>query len=173
MSGGPGQPDLSGAGEYTVEVRRPVHRAHPLQRFRERWSAQRAARRRTRRVQRDDGDDSTRWWEGIDLPADDAGVVLIVVAGIAAIVLLVIAAPFLWILVLFLVDLVVWLLLVGVSLAAWLIVRRPWTVVVVDRSGAEVASNPVRGRRAARQRADTARSRLAAGLSPSVALLDS
>lgn len=148
-----------------VEVRRPFHRPHPIDRLRGRW------RRRRERAGRDgEDDDRSNWWDGLDFPIPDvdsvAALLIAVVVIVVAIVALVFVGPYVWILVLFVVDIVVWLGLLAIGGLAWLVFRRPWEVAVVDGDGTTLATTAVDGRRRAHDHATVVQRRLDAGSSP-------
>lgn len=159
----------SGAGDLSVEVRRPLQRPAPHRRLRQRA----AARRRRRKERREQGD--SNWWDVPDLSLGDdpvSAVIAFVVIAIALVLFFVFVGPWLWLVILFLVELLIWLVLGLVGLAAWLVFRRPWHVAVVDTStGATVATHAVDGRRRARDHATVVEQRLANGIRPDLAVV--
>jgi hypothetical protein len=117
-----------------VEVRRPLYRPNPIQRFRHRWRARRAKRSRSD----DDGD--SPWWDLASAPLEVSGAIgLAVAAVVLLIVVLVVVGPGVWLLVLLLIEASIWLLFGGASVVAWLVLGRPWQVTVVDESSTPVA----------------------------------
>lgn len=158
-------------GAFTVEVRRPLHRANPSRRFRQRWRDRNGQRRAARARRKTDGE-KTRWWEFLDLPLGDgiAGVFLAIVAVIVLVLFVVFVGPILWIVVLFVVELLVWFVVAVAGWAAWLLLGRPWQVVITDHSDNTLASTPVRGRRRAREHAWVVQKRLVDGASPTAAI---
>lgn len=145
-----------------------MQRAAPHRRF--------LARARARRTRRSGGtsDGSGHWWDLGNLPSGDdpiSAVIGIVVAIVLVVLFVVFVGPWLWLLVLFLVELVVWLALGLAGLTAWLVFRRPWSVVVLDESGATVAAHSVHGRRRARDHATLVEQRLAGGFDPATAVV--
>ncbi len=158
-------------GEFTVEVRRPLYRPSPTRRLGHRWRARREQRRAERAHRRTDHSEP-RWYDFLDIPFGlDAFAVL--AAVVALVLLLVFGLPFVWILVLFVVEFLLWIGLAVVGAAAWLVLGRPWQVVVVDSTGADVAAVAVRGRRSSREHGALVRSRLDAGSTPVAAVMAS
>jgi hypothetical protein len=148
-----------------VEVRRPLYRPNPIQRFRHRWRARRAKRSRSD----DDGD--SPWWDLASAPLEVSGAIgLAVAAVVLLIVVLVVVGPGVWLLVLLLIEAGIWLLFGGASVVAWLVLGRPWQVTVVDESGTPVAEVSVGGRRRAHEHAEVVRARLRGGATPDAAV---
>ena len=89
---------------------------------------------------------------------------VVVILAIGALYLLL---PWILALVVVLVESVIWVASIVAGIAAVVVLRRPYSVAVVDRhTGTVLAKAPVFGRAAAERHADVARSRLGEGLTP-------
>ena len=140
-----------------VEVRRPLHMRRP--------TAVRARRRRL--LKRRDG--SLADILGAFAP-DDLPSLLLWLVLLLAITALYLLGPWILALVAVLVESAIWVASIVVGIAAVRLLRRPYSVAVVDSDTGEVlARTLVTGRAAAELHADVVASRLREGLTPTEA----
>jgi hypothetical protein len=147
---------ITNANAFRVEVRHPLHMRRPSSML----NRIKARRRQLRR--RRSNDVSGDFLYGVDL--DELVILLIVFVA------LFVLAPWVLALVIVLIESAVWVASIAVGLVAARILRRPYSVAVVDSGTGEVlARTPVTGRANAEFHADVVASRLREGLTPTEA----
>lgn len=151
-----------------VEVRRPLHMRRPISVL-ERRRRKRAGGRRGRDAEAfrhgADSDSDYYTWNRLDLHE-----IVFVIALFAATASLWLLGPWLLALVAMLLESAVWAASIVVGFAAAGVLRRPYSVAVVDSDTGEVlARTLVTGRAAAELHADVVASRLREGLTPTEA----